>query len=211
MCKILKMLRNFGLAALCIVSCMTSNVFAGVIINFTESSGDVVATLSGSLSLGNWSGSGSGFPPQTFVGVTDYYGISQWNVFSMFTASQNATYSYACSTVNLWGVAGGPLSFATSSSLSGIKAFEIAEQLSLSRDYVFGTSISGTATWNNKTLAEIGITNQGTYTYIVGSGVNTDTVTFIMGSTPVPEPTSMAIFALGATGIALRRRRKINA
>jgi hypothetical protein len=82
----------------------------------------------------------------------------------------------------------------------------------LSDFYVFGTAISGTATWNNKTLSDLGITNLGTYVYTVGSGANTDTVTFNLssggGGGEVPEPTSMAIFGLGALGFAYRNRRK---
>jgi hypothetical protein len=105
---------------------------------------------------------------------------------------------------------------ADSFTLSGVGYFSIGDNdaVALSDSYVFGTAISGTATWNNKTLSDLGITNLGTYVYTVGSGATTDTVTFIMGSGgggggTVPEPTSMAIFGLGALGFAYRNRRKL--
>ncbi|MEK0424974.1 MAG: motif, partial [Planctomycetota bacterium] len=120
----------------------------------------------------------------------------------------------------LWGASFSSTA-ATSVSLTGVNFFGVNDALNqglfVAKDYVFGTAISGTVTWNNKTLADLGITNLGTYVYTAGSGANTDTVTVIFssggggGSGAVPEPTSMAIFGLGALGFAYRNRRRIGA
>ena len=84
-------------------------------------------------------------------------------------------------------------------------------------DYNYdNTPISGTMTFSGKTLADLGIDNLGVYTYNYGSGERTGTVTFTIqnggaGGGEVPEPSTMAIFGLGALGMAYRARRKAKA
>ncbi|MFN9348678.1 MAG: PEP-CTERM sorting domain-containing protein [Planctomycetota bacterium] len=102
---------------------------------------------------------------------------------------------------------------------SSLSFFSLTDSfMNLPSSYVFGTAITGSATFSNKTLAGIGLTNQGSYVYTFGSGANTDTVTFNIGGSgggggggQVPEPSTMAIFGLGALGMAYRARRKAKA
>jgi len=72
------------------------------------------------------------------------------------------------------------------------------------RNYVSGTALSGTATWNNTSFATFGLLAGSTYTWTFGSGVDTDTVTVHV----VPEPSSAALLGLGAAALLARRRRK---
>ncbi len=218
--SVLNWLQTGSLAAAVWVGAMASDAMAGVIINITPSGSDVVATLSGSLSsLGASNGNNDGGGGQVGGSVISVQHITI--PFSLdndgFTILDPGNYlglGYDLTfTSGAWG-SGYFNTSADSYTLSGIGYFSLKTQnggrFNLSDSYVFGTPITGTATWNNKTLADLGITNLGTYVYTVGSGANTDTVTFVMSSgSAVPEPTSMAIFGLGALGFAYRNRRKL--
>ena len=69
------------------------------------------------------------------------------------------------------------------------------EVLFVPRDYVSGSSLSGSATFVNATLASLGIT-PGTYVYSWGSGANADTFTIDVAPT-VPEPSTWALMLVG--------------
>jgi len=70
-------------------------------------------------------------------------------------------------------------------------------------DYVSGAALSGTATYNNKTLADMGLTAGNSLDVSFGTGPNTDSYTV----TVVPEPHQYAMVAgLGLVGIGLWRR-----
>jgi hypothetical protein len=73
-------------------------------------------------------------------------------------------------------------------------------------NYESGTFLStSTNTWNNKTIAGLGLT-PGTYTWTWGKGSTSDT--FVV--TIVPEPASLVMLTLGLTavaGLAWRHRK----
>jgi hypothetical protein len=72
--------------------------------------------------------------------------------------------------------------------------------------YVSGSLLSATATWDDTTLAALGITD-GTYVWTWGTGVNADSFTVEVAA--VPEPSTCAMMILGFTGIgAMAYRRK---
>jgi len=216
--SVLNWLQTGSLAAAVWVGAMASDAMAAVIVNITQSGSNVVATLSGSLSsLGTPTGSSSNQGAGGSVSVVPgnpSFEFPELNIFDVSTGSESHRYSLTYSG-GLWGASFSNTA-ASGVNLTGVKLFAINKGfnkgLHLAKDYVFGTAISGTVTWNNKTLADLGITNLGTYVYTAGSGENTDTVTFNLssggGGGEVPEPTSMAIFGLGALGFAYRNRRK---
>jgi hypothetical protein len=71
-----------------------------------------------------------------------------------------------------------------------------------------GTPLSGTLTFDNTTLALLGLTS-GTYTYTWGTGPEADSFTVNIGA--VPEPSTWAMLLPGFAGIgfmAYRRKAK---
>ena len=85
------------------------------------------------------------------------------------------------------------------------------QDLLLPNGYVSGSFISGTDTWDDTTLAALGLT-PGTYNYTWGSGVD-GSFTSNVGIAPVPEPSSLGLMSLVVLAIAfplLRHRRGIS-
>ena len=75
--------------------------------------------------------------------------------------------------------------------------------------YVSGAALSSTATFDNITLAGLGVTD-GIYTWTWGSGTDADSLTLYAGvpaPTSVPEPAPALLLTLAAAAFALLRRR----
>jgi PEP-CTERM motif len=74
--------------------------------------------------------------------------------------------------------------------------------------YVTDTPLSGTATFDNTTLAALGL-SPGTYTYTWAPSVTaTDGSLTVNVSSTVPEPSTWAMMALGFAGLGLLAYRK---
>jgi len=78
----------------------------------------------------------------------------------------------------------------------------LLEMLSVPHDYVSGTSLCSTATWDNTTIAAFGA-DPGIYTWTWGTGANADSLTLIV----TPEPGSALLLCLGFVGLALLKWR----
>ncbi len=85
-------------------------------------------------------------------------------------------------------------------------------QLLLPSGYVSGTALSATDTYNNTTIAALGLA-VGTYTYTWGSGANADSLVINIGPAAVPEPASIVMtggmLGLGGLVLAWRKRRRL--
>jgi len=72
--------------------------------------------------------------------------------------------------------------------------------------YSSGDSISAAMTYDNSSLASLGIT-PGNYVWNWGAGTTADSLTFQAGSGAVPAPPTLALLGLGGLLLARWRRR----
>lgn len=103
----------------------------------------------------------------------------------------------------------GASTIATTSSGSAIYIDFQSTLLGLPGGYVSGGAISGSMTFSGS-FASLGIDPVArTYSWGLGGAGSSVSLTFSSGTGgAVPEPTSMAIFGIGALGMAYRARRK---
>jgi PEP-CTERM motif len=182
------------------IALFSSTARAGIIINFAQVGNDVIATGSGTAntaalnlvfslpssqvnldaSSGNFRGGSSGVP---------------FSVFNSITGPGN------------FGLGTGNFPSSSSGDYFGLTAFN--NRLFLPGGYVSGTQLSNSTTWNNRTIANLGLAPVGsTFTYTWGSGVDADSLT--INITAVPEPSSVLCLTLGLSCVALFRRKKLS-
>lgn len=106
----------------------------------------------------------------------------------------------------------GSLAWADSATGDLIGVSSSSSFLGVPPGYLSGSPLSGTATFDNTTLANLGVTD-GTYTWTWGSGDHADSLTLEIGASAitagVPEPSTWAMMILGFCGIGfLAYRRK---
>ena len=177
---------------------------AGIVVNIEQVGANVVTTGSGSIDLSVLSQVGTGGSESlvwaaegwVFVGA-----LSSDKVYTGLTGPSS------------FGTGGGPI-FPTGNTGTG-DGFGIEASFSsfgkptlyLPEAYVSGSVISGFATYDNTTIAALGLA-PGTYTYTATGVGNTFTVN--IGSVPEPSSLTMATTAVGLFGgLAFYRRRRI--
>jgi hypothetical protein len=186
---------------LCLASAISPVSRAAVTIHMQEVGSNVVATLSGAIN------SLPGAPTQSgglgvFSGVrpsgsTMAFGLSK------FSGVQTVQMHYYTATTY-------PSNFGTSTSLLQANSSTASTtmmfrnlttgNIMIDQNYVLGTAVTGTLTWNNKTLSSMGVTT-GSYVW----GWSTDSITLNV----VPEPSALSLLAVGMGGwIVLRRVRR---
>jgi MYXO-CTERM domain-containing protein len=187
-----------GLAAL------GSQARAGIVVDISQVGANVVMNASGSIDPTVLTRVGDGGIQPLVFGAAGWVLLGPLSGGDVFTGLT------------------GPLSFGTgdlmaASSASG-DSFGLEASLNgfgpptvyLPFGYTAGTELSGTATYDNTTIAALGLT-PGTYTYTpTGLGATADnTFTISIGSVPEPSSLTMAATAAGLLGgLAFHRRRR---
>jgi hypothetical protein len=196
------MFRAIQLAlCLAVMAVMAGQSQAAVVMSMVDKlDGTVELTYTGYINtagltaLGPSNGVSSGIAPSG--GLIQRAGVTSL----FFTGSSTAGQTFGT----------GGLTVATTSSGSAINVnFNSPTTLALPGGYVSGGAISGSMTFSGS-FASLGINPVArTFSWGLGGAGSSVSLTFSSGTGgAVPEPTSMAIFGIGALGIAYRARRK---
>jgi hypothetical protein len=178
----------------CAVLVIAQSTYAKVVINITESNGNVDLELSGSINtdaLGSFAG--------TFASFNGYRASDGNIALSGPGAGTVETYNTGISwtpfgdgAFGLWDTASGD-AFAMFSNPS----------IGLPVGYISGSTLFATARMNGDTLASMGF-DLGSFVTVITNGNNTDTVTVNINT--IPAPGTFAMVGLGGLVVARRRR-----
>jgi hypothetical protein len=190
-------------AALLGFAALSTSAKAELVIDITQQGSNVVASASGSLF------------------TEDLITVLSTIISSGVSGSDGAILIGSGSVTAFGAQLSGPLSFGSgvavgASSTNSTVPFGFlansgnpaAEAIFLPTGYVSASSLSGTDTFDNTTIAGLGLT-PGTYTYDFGTGPFADSV--VVNIAAVSEPATWAMMILGFAGIGfLAYRRKSN-
>jgi PEP-CTERM motif len=194
-------MRMMVVAAVLVVATLGGQAEASFVINVSQVGNDVVANGSGALNLFGLLPLG---PYNLEPGVIADIGTMQLGSSALATVYGGLDFS-------------GPSSFGSgvtdaASSGSGDLVGVVGKGggVLVPSTYLSGNPLSGSATWDNTTIAKLGLT-PGTYTWNWGIPFlnETDFLTLNISSVPEPSSLTMATAAAGILGLAayLRRRK----
>jgi len=192
---------------LLVVASNTSFAVADVVVNIDEVADGVIATATGhvntnGLTLVNTRVHGGGDLRSTdallFTGGLDFtntimHGYAIEGPLSWGTNIDTSGGSSPIET-DWFGVWGNPNSFGTA--------------MFLSSDYTSGDPIFSSSVFSGVTFEDLEL-NKGTYVYTWGSGSNPDSLTVNIGTTAVPEPSSVFLLTLSVIAMLWTRRRHV--
>ncbi len=158
-----------------LVCVLTGQVQAQLILNATESGGDVIITGSGTLNLTALSGvpGGAGY---SFVMPSDEAVVSGT---SSFVALDHYTGTIASS--GPFGTGGFLKSSSGSGDLCGIGTVSASHGVIVPSGYTSGSPLSATSTYSSTSFAALGMV-PGTYTWSWGTGANADYIQLNVGA-----------------------------
>ena len=181
--------------------CIAGSADADIVVNFTQSGGDVISTASGTVDVAwlifNPLGvNGSGSARVDPSGFSFLVGPSVATPHGVFFASGAALTGPAS-----FGLGGLTNADAGSGDRFGLIEFDPSLILALPTDYVSGASIESESIYFGSSLLSLGI-EPGTYSWSAGSN------TITLNAVVVPEPSSSALIVgcLAAAGIRRRCR-----
>jgi len=177
----------------------TSLSNASLIINVNQQGNDVVATGSGSINLTGLTlqyTDNIQYPLAAYLQANDPGVILGSGTGDHYNYISNSPYNFGP------GTGGTVFASAYSGNLFGFDYGQVV----VPSGYISGSPLSGTATFGNKTFADIGITPD-TYTWTL---TNNDSVTLNINVSTVPEPSTYALLciSLGVVGYARKKMVK---
>jgi hypothetical protein len=197
------------LSALTVTSLSAGNAGAAVLVNVTESNGNVIFQGSGSLNTTGLTfqsvNSGPLLRPYNNNGNTAshlYFGIPDTTNYYQLASTliTGTTQEFGDLTSAYLKTPDFMIASSGSGDKFGIKLnsrFANDGYLLLPTNYISGASLSANMTFNNQTFATLGLTSGNSYTWTLGSGSNTDSFTINIGQA-VPEPLTILGAGLAA-------------
>jgi len=187
---------SFIVGALAVITLARSTAHAAFILTFTQNGSDVDATGSGTINTSAFS------PPYDDGELGSVYPAAAGAILGAPDLVDELTY-YGVSGPSSFGDGG----YKNASSGGGdVVGIITGVGLVVPEGYVSGAFLSGTSTYDNETIAGLGLT-PGDYVYTWGSGPTADSLRVDIPS--VPEPTSLATLGISASALLLRRRRRM--
>ena len=192
------------LGVLCLIPGLDSKAHGSVIMTYSQVGNDVFVSGSGSLNLtalrqgGVTSNRSSVFPS---------FPLGSFAVFGTTNSTSNSAYD---------GIAGpasfgsGSQTFANSGSGDTFGVIATRGIIYVPLGYTSGAALSATSTFNNQTIAGLGLT-PGTYQFTWGTGLNADFLQLTINSpgSSVPEPSSILLLGLPLGALIIRRRNSV--
>ena len=185
-----------GAATLSVAAALSPSAHAAYTLTFLQQGPDVVATGGGSFDL---------------TDLTLAVGISS-RALVFPVAGTTWTGPAASTDGDVYGDSIGPgefgsggLTFADSGSGDLVGIFN-GGGIVVPSGYVSG-ALSGTATWNNATFTDLGVT-PGTYVWTWGTGADADSFTLQIGPAAIPEPASLTVLAMSLAGLGMVLRKR---
>jgi hypothetical protein len=192
--------RTVAVAAALLFAAFCGPASAGVVINVGQSGPNVVVTGMGTLNLTDLTFDET--IPNDIAQIVPLFALINLGPVSAATTSYH-------------GISGpdafSPLRLSTPASSGSGDMFGVigaSDLIVVPSGYVSGTSLSGTSTYDNSTIAMLGLSAGTSYTYTWGTGVNADSLT--VNIAVVPEPSSLlmgSVATLAGLGTWARRRR----
>ena len=186
----------FGIAVTSLFSVQPAQAYS---VTLEQVGANVVANGSGPINLTGLTFQGS--VSTNGVGVLPLFGI----IFTGPTGSVNVS-QYAGFTGPTSFGSGGPLNANTGSGdFVGMRGG--LGNLFVPQGYVSGAALSDSMTFNNATLASLGVT-PGTYVWTWGTGLENQNFTLVIESAGVPDSGStVSLLGCGLLGLAALRRK----
>lgn len=161
------------------------------LVTLTQVGPNVVATGSGTIDLTGLTSFGSAFASPELYPAHGIMGTGPSGTTDIYTGSSGPA-----------SFGPGSAAFPSSTSRDPVFLEDFGLGIDVPQGYVSGTSLSSSATFDNATLAGLGVT-PGTYTWTWDSGANSF-VLHVVG-TVVPEPDSLVLLETGVALLAALR------
>ena len=194
----------------CLALCLNQNATAEVVVNISQVGSDVVATGSGSfdtadlindLTIPNVPAFVQSGYATLDIGSTET--VLRYDDFSSFIPVGPTDFGTNLAVINASSGTGDNFGFGefvqNPSPYPGL--------IVVPTGYVSGSSLSGTATWDDQTLSSLGIV-PGTYTWTWGSGPTADSFTINATDSAAPEPGAFGLSVVAAGPFILGWRKR---
>jgi hypothetical protein len=170
---------------------------AGYIVTLQEVGSNVVATGSGAIDLTRLTFEGQASTSPSIVPEFGIIATGASAVGDLYTGPITGPSSFGS----------GFITFANSGTGDLVAIFGLAFQLLVPDNYVSGSALSDSATYNNATFSSLGVT-PGTYVWSWGGGANQNFTLQIVGMAPVPDQGSTSLLlTFGLLGLVMCRRQ----